>query len=125
MKLSSLARMTALVLCACSILAADKVELRMEPKGVLEVHGNVTLPFSSSRAIYKIERSSNLTDWTSLETMYGAAGLGDEILRKAVSTQGEQGYYRVIKLVDPGEPMKNDGAAVFGYADAFSKELQK
>jgi hypothetical protein len=109
-------------------LASDQVVLQFEPggdTGQVRLHSQFTLPVSSMYPEYMIQRSSDLRTWTNVAgPVSGSVGVSDETLRVPVPSLGDHAFYRVVATKKVAPAANELGEAVFGYATAFSQQLQ-
>ena len=110
--------------------AADNVTLQLRQagpaQGALAIHSVTNLPVSSMYSEYRVLRTTNLTTWEDAAApISGGVGVSDELLRSAVPLAGNSGFYRVERSVKLAPEDVRLGAAIYGYGDDFSRQLQQ
>jgi hypothetical protein len=108
--------------------AADQVLLQFTPAPAansVDVQSHFALPVSSMYPEYTLQRSTDLHTWTNVAgPVSGSVGVSDESLRMAAPPGGDHAFYRVLSTVKVDAAAQDLGAAVFGYASEFSRQLQ-
>src|SRR5437867_3522998 len=109
-------------------LGADPVVLQVRKSGgqfELDWHANLLLPVSATYPAYTVLRSVDLQTWEPVgDTIKGSVGVSDEAIRLAVPVTSDRAFYRVVASIQPAND-GNYGEAIFGYATAFSREIQR
>lgn len=108
---------------------ADQIRLQLKKsatQGEVRLHSQMELPVSAMYPEYIIQQSSNLVNWTTVAGPFaGSVGVSDELLRVAVPTGGEQGFYRVVANVQVATGGGGIGDAVYGYGTAFGQQIRQ
>src|SRR5688500_9222446 len=116
--------------CPGLLLGSDAPELSISrkdstvelswPAAFRTADGAITRPF------FELDRSADLQKWTPFgERLRDAKATEDTTLKHSIGLNAAPGFYRLKSFAPQISQLASDGSEVFGFADAFSGELNR